>query len=97
MSRNFIFLDIISVVALMLRREGVATVVAVLLPVGQEDGRSIEGPAQLIWSSRGFRGWLSSGWDRQISQNHLAPAHSISRSWMSLAGKVASLADTRRG
>ena len=96
-SRNYIFFAFVSIVALMVRREGVATVVAVLLPVGQEDGRSIEGPAQLIWSSRGFRGWLSSGWDRQISQDHLVPAHSISRSWMSLTGKVASLADTRRG
>ena len=97
MSRNFIFLDFISVVALMLRREGVATVVAVLLPVGQEGGRSFEALAQLICSSGDFRGWKSSNRERQISQDHLAPAHSISRSWMSLAGKVASLADTRRG
>ena len=57
MSRNFIFLDFISIVALMLRREGVATVVAVLLPVGQEGGRSFEALAQLICSSGDFRGW----------------------------------------
>ena len=42
MSSNFIFPDFIFIVALMLRREGVATVVAVLLPVGQEGGRSFE-------------------------------------------------------
>ena len=41
----------------MVRREGVAAVVAVLLPVGQEGGRSFEALAQLICSSGDFRGW----------------------------------------
>ena len=48
MSRNYIFFAFVSIVALMVRREGVAAVVAVLLPVVQGDGGSVEGPAQLI-------------------------------------------------
>ena len=57
MSRNYTFLAFVSIVALMVRREGVATVVAVLLPVGQEGGQSFEALAQLICSSGDFRGW----------------------------------------
>ena len=48
MSRSYIFFAFVHNIALMIRREDAAAVVAVLLPVVQGDGGSVEGPAQLI-------------------------------------------------
>ena len=48
MSRSDIFFAFVHIIALMIRREDAAAVVAVLLPVVQGDGGSVEGPARLI-------------------------------------------------
>ena len=96
MSRSYIFFAFVHNIALVIRREDAATVAAVLLPVVQGDGGSVEDPARLIGCSDILRGWQSSGRKRPGAQDDLAPAHSISGSWMTLAGKVASLANTGR-